>query len=313
MTASQPWQYRTNCRMPEAETLPSGIFRYAAAIEYDGSNYCGWQRQPHCSSVQSAVEKALSVIANEPVVVVCAGRTDTGVHATNQIVHFDSHAIRSAHNWVLGSNANLPDDVRCQWAGKIQAGFHARFSAQSRTYRYVILNTPRQSALMKDALTWEGTHLSVADMNKAVTALIGEHDFSAFRAARCHSTTPWRCIYYIDIFRINDMIVFEICANAFLLHMVRNIVGALMVVGRKQQDPAWIAQLLAQRDRTKAPKTAPAMGLYLVSVGYPAKFGIPKLGAGPSFVGRELSSLAAGKESETTSLTMTDVKRANES
>lgn len=292
MVDKQPWQYSTNCRMPEGEKLPSGIFRYAAAIEYDGSEYCGWQRQPHCTSVQSQVEKALSSVANEPIIVACAGRTDTGVHATTQIIHFDSQAVRGPSNWVKGSNANMPRDIRCHWAGQMSEGFHARFSAVSRTYRYAVLNTPRQPALLKDNVTWERRPLSLSAMQQAAGALIGEHDFSSFRAAHCHSMTPWRHIYYLDIFSVNDMIVFEICANAFLLHMVRNIVGALLTVGRQEQAPDWLADILLLRDRKKAPMTAPANGLYLVGVGYPPQFGLPQFNAGPCFVGRELKPVA---------------------
>lgn len=292
MVNTKPWQYRANCRMPEGEQLPSGIFRYAAAIEYDGSDYCGWQRQPHCRSVQSVVETALSSVANEPIMVACAGRTDTGVHATKQIIHFDSQAVRSADNWVKGSNANMPGDIRCLWAGQISENFHARFSAVSRTYRYAVLNTPRRSALLRENLAWESRPLSVSAMQKAVPALVGEQDFSSFRAANCQSTTARRRIYYVDIFTVNDIIVFEICANAFLLHMVRNIVGALLTVGRGEQAPEWLAEILSLRDRTRAPMTAPAAGLYLVRVGYPPQFEIPEFNAGPCFVGRQLKSVA---------------------
>ena len=292
MVEKQSWQYRTNCRVPEGDKLPSGIFRYAAAIEYDGTNFCGWQRQPHCNSVQYTVEKALSSVADEAITVACAGRTDTGVHASTQIIHFDSHAIRSPRNWVLGCNANMSEDVRCHWAGQISEAFHARFSALSRTYRYLVLDVPMQPALLRHGITWERKELSLAAMTQAVKPLIGEHDFSSFRGARCHSTTPWRSVHYIDIFRENNVIVFEICANAFLLHMVRNIMGALLVVGRGEREPGWIADLLSLRDRTKSPMTAPAAGLYLVGVEYPQQFEIPPFKAGPCLVGRELNSAA---------------------
>lgn len=291
MVDKQPWHYRTNCRMPEGQKLPSGIFRYAAAIEYDGGGYCGWQRQLHCRSVQSEVEKALSSVANEPIIVACAGRTDTGVHATTQMIHFDTQAIRSPNNWVKGSNANMPRDIRCHWAGQVPESYHARFSAVSRTYRYVVLNTSRQPALLKGNVTWERRPLCLSAMQEAASALIGEHDFSAFRAAHCHSMTPWRHIYYLEIFSVNDIIVFEICANAFLLHMVRNIVGALLTVGREEQAPDWLAEILSLRDRTKAPMTAPAAGLYLVGAAYPPQFGLPGFNAGPCFIGRELKSV----------------------
>lgn len=289
MPEQQPWRYRSNCRMPEGEKLPSGIFRYAAAIEYDGSGYCGWQRQAHCSSVQAVVEQALSGVANETITVACAGRTDAGVHGTTQIIHFDSRAVRGPRNWIKGCNANMPRDIRCHWAANMSERFHARFSALSRTYRYVVLNTPRQPALLRDNINWHARPLSISAMQLAAEALIGEHDFSSFRGARCQSATAQRKVYYIDIFTIDDMIVFEICANAFLLHMVRNIIGALLVIGRKEHKPEWLGELLSLRDRTKAPMTASAAGLYLVAVGYPEHFAIPEFKAGPCFVGRALN------------------------
>ncbi|RLA54706.1 MAG: tRNA pseudouridine(38-40) synthase TruA [Gammaproteobacteria bacterium] len=288
MAVAQDWQYRVNYLVPEGRKLPSGIFRYAAAIEYDGSDYCGWQRQRHCTGVQEVVEKALSAVADEPVKVACAGRTDTGVHATAQIIHFDSRAMRSSRNWMLGSNANMPRNVRCHWAEKMPDNFHARFSAHSRTYRYLVLNTSSRPALLRQGLAWEGANISLPAMNEAVAALIGEHDFSSFRGAGCQSATPWRSIHYIDIFRLNDIVVFEIRANAFLLHMVRNIMGALLAVGRGEHSPQWLGQLLALRDRSKAGVTAPAQGLYLVRVAYPSEFAIPVFKPGPCFVGRDL-------------------------
>jgi tRNA pseudouridine38-40 synthase len=271
--------------VPEGEALPDGTFRYAAVVEYDGSEYCGWQRQPHCEGVQSVVERALSAVANEPVTVACAGRTDTGVHATNQVIHFDSTAIRRPRNWVLGSNANLPPGVRLHWAGQMTADFHARFSALTRTYRYLVLNSSTQPALLRKGLTWERSSLSVTAMKQAVSPLVGRHDFSAFRAAGCQSATPWRKIHYFDIYRVNDFVVFEICANAFLLHMVRNIMGTLLVIGREEQDVNWLGQLLVDADRTKAAMTAPASGLYLVGVAYPDKYNLPTFKPGPSFIG----------------------------
>jgi tRNA pseudouridine38-40 synthase len=286
------WQYRANCLVPVGKKLPSGIIRYAAALEYDGSDFCGWQHQPHCESVQSKVEAGLTAVANEPISVVCAGRTDAHVHATQQFIHFDSTAIRDSHNWVLGGNAHFPDSVRCLWAGTVPESFHARFSAVTRTYRYVVLNVPVKPALLRKSVAWESKKLSVSAMRQAVKPLLGEHDFSSFRAAGCHSTSPWRSLYYVNVFKINEMVVFEICANAFLLHMIRIMVGVLLAIGRGEKKPEWMGQLLGLRDRTKATVTAPAEGLYLVSVSYPASFNIPELKAGPSFVGRELSKLA---------------------
>lgn len=286
MNREESWQYRRNCRMPEGESLPPGIFRYAAGIEYDGSGYCGWQRQHHCASVQQQLEGALSSVAAESVTVSCAGRTDTGVHATAQVIHFDTVARRSEDNWLRGCNANLPRDVRCLWVRKVSAGFHARFGALARTYRYIVLNTKSRPALLRRNLTWEKQSLSIPAMCEAAAFLPGEQDFSSFRAAGCQSSTSRRDVFYMDIFRVNEMVVFEICANAFLLHMVRNIVGALLCVGRGERPPSWLGELLAAHDRTQAPATAPASGLYLVGVDYPAAFDLPVPKPGPSFVGR---------------------------
>ena len=284
--AKSDWQYRANCLMPEGLKLPPGIFRYGAAVEYDGSDYCGWQRQRHCTSVQGTVENALSIVANEPVVVACAGRTDAGVHGTNQIIHFDSRAIRSPRNWIRGCNANLPGSVRLHWAGQVSDDFHARFRARSRTYRYVVLNSPLQPALMRHNLAWERKPLSVPAMKQAAAALCGKHDFTSFRAAGCQSKTAWREMRYIDIFKVNEMVVFEFCATAFLLHMVRNIVGSLLTVGLEERGPEWIARLLDMKDRSKASKTAAAAGLYLVAIEYPSRFDMPGFEPGPHFVGR---------------------------
>lgn len=287
MNREQDWRYRRNCQVPEGKSLPPGIFRYAAGIEYDGSGYCGWQRQHHCIGVQQVLEAALSSVAAESLTVGCAGRTDTGVHATAQVIHFDTMAIRSPDNWLRGCNANLSRDVRCLWVREVPAGFHARFGALARTYRYIVLNTQSRPALLRQHLTWEKQKLSIAAMREAAAVLQGEQDFSSFRAAGCQSSTSWRQVFYIDIFPVNDMVVFEICANAFLLHMVRNIVGALLCVGRGEQPPVWLAELLAARDRSRAPATAPATGLYLVAVDYPSAFHLPECKPGPSFVARD--------------------------
>lgn len=282
------WRYRANCLVPEGEQLPSGTLRYAARIEYDGSAYCGWQRQPHCQSVQALVEKALSTVAAEPITVACAGRTDSGVHATHQVIHFDSVAERTSRNWVLGANANLPRDIRCHWAAPVPADFHARFSARSRTYRYVVANRQSPPALGRLALTWESKRLSVPAMKRGARYLKGEQDFSAFRAAGCQSQSPWRFIHYVDIFRVGELVVFEVCANAFLLHMVRNIVGVLLAVGRGERPAEWVGEVLVTRDRRCAAATAPASGLYLVAVEYPAKFELPETKPGPFFISRKL-------------------------
>lgn len=275
MPADSNWNYLPNCKVPEGENLPSGTLRYGAVVEYEGSQFCGWQRQAHCTGVQQVVEKALSSVAAQPVSVACAGRTDTGVHAWHQVIHFDSTTERAPRNWMLGANANLPAGVRLHWVEHMPAQFHARFSAVSRTYRYLILNRPVKPAVMHSGLSWCRYPLSAKPMAEAAQALIGEQDFSAFRGAGCQSNTPMRNVKSIEVFQQGDIIAIEICANAFLLHMVRNIAGALIEVGRGKQPVSWIGALLAGRDRTKSAATAPAAGLYLIDVGYPEQFTLP--------------------------------------
>ncbi len=250
--------------------------RIAAAVEYDGSGFCGWQRQTHCVGVQQVVEAALSYVAAEPVTAACAGRTDSGVHATHQIIHFDTRAERSPRNWILGANSQLPHSVRLHWAQPVSAQFHARFSAISRTYRYLISNQTHRPALGHNGLTWAKHPLNIGLMQAAIKPLLGEHDFSAFRGAGCQSLSAFRNVQQVDIAQRGNLVVVQITANAFLLHMVRNIVGALMVVGRGERPPQWIAELLVGRDRTRSAATAPPNGLYLVAVGYPPQFAIAK-------------------------------------
>ncbi len=278
MGSSRPdeWQYRRNGLIFEDRELPPGVVRIAAAVEYDGSGFCGWQRQAHCVGVQQVVEAALSRVAAELVTVACAGRTDSGVHATHQVIHFDTHAVRSPRSWILGANSHLPDNVRLHWAQPVVPQFHARFSAVSRTYRYLISNQAHRPALNHGGLTWAKYPLNVELMKSAVTPLLGEHDFSAFRGAGCQSKSAFRNVQRLDITQHGNLVAVQITANAFLLHMVRNIVGALMVVGRGARPPQWIAELLLGRNRTKGAATAPPNGLYLVAVDYPPRFGIAK-------------------------------------
>ena len=275
MPADNNWNYLPNCKVPEGEKLPLGTLRYGAVVEYEGSQFCGWQRQSHCTGVQQVVEKALSSVAAQPVRVSCAGRTDTGVHAWHQVIHFDTSALREPRNWVLGANANLPPSVRLHWVDEMPAPFHARFSAVSRTYRYLILNRPVKPAVMYSGLSWCRYPLSAQPMAEAAQALLGEQDFSAFRGAGCQSNTPMRNVQSVEVFQQGDIIAIEIRANAFLLHMVRNIAGALMEIGRGKQKVSWVKRLLEGRDRTKAAATAPATGLYLLDVGYPEQFTLP--------------------------------------
>ena len=226
----------------------------------------------------------MTTVANESVVVACAGRTDTGVHGTNQIIHFDTRAERQSRNWLLGTNANLPYGIRLHWVEEMPSQFHARFSATARTYRYVITNQPQRSALFHHWLTWEKKTLNEKMMDQAAQHLLGENDFSSFRAAGCQSNTPNRNVHAVKVWRQASLVILEITANAFLHHMVRNIVGSLLCVGRGERPADWLGDLLESRDRTKAAPTAPSNGLYLVKVSYPNQFGIPEFTLGPQFV-----------------------------
>jgi tRNA pseudouridine38-40 synthase len=257
--------------------------RLACAVEYDGASFSGWQRQDHARSVQAAVEKALSFVADHAVQVSCAGRTDAGVHATWQIIHFDTYAERSPRSWLLGANANLPDDVRLLWVQPVDDDFHARFSAQARIYRYVILNRDVPSALLRQRVTWEFRRLNVELMAVGAQHLLGEHDFSSFRALACQAKNPVRTVQRLDVVRSGDLLYLDIQANAFLHHMVRNIAGVLIAVGCGERPVEWIAEVLAHRDRTRGGVTAPASGLYLVGVSYPARFSIASEGVMPVY------------------------------
>ncbi|HEY8385346.1 MAG TPA: tRNA pseudouridine(38-40) synthase TruA [Porticoccaceae bacterium] len=276
--------YLPNGLMPEGQELPEGIRRFAAAVEYNGSQFCGWQRQSHSPSVQAVIEQALSSVADEPVTVACAGRTDTGVHGTNQIIHFDTRARRQPRNWLLGANTRLPDAVRLHWVGEVPGSFHARFAATARTYRYIISNEPVRPALFRGLLTWCKEPLDADIMHRAAQHLLGENDFSSYRSAGCQSRTPFRCVDAVRVWRQRQLVIIEITANAFLHHMVRNIAGVLMAVGRGDRSVSWPAELLALRDRTQGEVTAPPDGLYLVGVSYPAGFNLPSFEPGPVFV-----------------------------
>jgi tRNA pseudouridine38-40 synthase len=249
--------------------------RIAMGLEYDGSDYAGWQVQPDQVTVQGKVEEALSRVADAPVQVCCAGRTDAGVHATGQVVHFDSDAPRSEWAWVMGANANLPRSISATWAQTVPDEFHARFLAVSRTYRYLLLNRPTRPGLDHHRVAWSHRALDAARMQDAACELVGEHDFSAFRAQACQAKTPVRTIHRFDVHRQDDTIVFEVCANAFLYHMVRNMVGSLMRIGAGEAGRDWLAGVLAGRDRSAAAATASPAGLYLVAVEYPRSYGLP--------------------------------------
>ena len=259
--------------------------RYALSIEYNGAGYHGWQaQQPGVRSVQETLEAALSKVANESIRVMCSGRTDTGVHGSNQVVHFDTTVKRSSKAWVYGTNTNLPDDIAVRWAVPVSDDFHARYSAIARRYRYVIYNQRIRPALMHDQLTWYDQLLDADKMHQAVQLLLGENDFSSFRAAGCQSNTPWRNIEEAKVFRHGSLVIMEIRANAFVHHMIRNIVGALLPIGSGEKPVEWMGELLALRDRTQGGVTAKPNGLYFVEAIYPDEFELPKLPLGPHFL-----------------------------
>lgn len=260
--------------------------RVALRVEYNGAAYHGWQAQPHldCETVQEALERALARIANSPVRTHCAGRTDTGVHGHCQIVHFDDPVGRSAKAWVMGTNSALPDTVRVHWAQPVPDDFHARFSATSRRYRYIIANTAVRPALLSGLVSWYRRPLDADLMMTAAQALLGEQDFSAFRAAQCQANSPVRQVFSVRVERHHDFVVLDIQANAFLYHMVRNIAGSLQMIGAGLRPVDWIQTLLDGRDRTVAADTASAAGLYLVDVAYPARFGLPLAPEGPALL-----------------------------
>lgn len=251
--------------------------RIALGIEYDGSDFSGWQVQKDSRSVQAVVEKALSAVANHEVRTICAGRTDAGVHACAQVVHFDTEADRRARSWVLGCNSELPDDVSIRWAREVSPEFNARFGASSRRYRYLLLNRPTRSALC-DRRAWVVYQdISSEKMRLAAKHLVGEHDFSSLRAAGCQAASPVRTVHSLEVRQLRHWISIDVHANAFLHHMVRNIAGVLVRIGRGDEPPDWAARVLESRDRTKAGITAPAQGLYLYFVEYPAAFGLPDI------------------------------------
>jgi tRNA pseudouridine38-40 synthase len=251
--------------------------RIALGIEYDGSHYCGWQRQAHSPSVQETLEKALSGIANHPVTVICAGRTDTGVHGIGQVVHFDLQGQRPQRAWLLGGNTRLPNDISITWAQEVSEDFHARFSARARTYRYIILNRDTPKATLAGRVSWIYHQLDTGRMADAAVLLLGTHDFSSFRAAGCQAKSPVRTIEHIEIHRSGHFVYLDIRANAFLHHMVRNIAGVLIAIGKGDRPVAWCRELLEVRDRRLGGVTAPPQGLYFINVEYPAEFGINPL------------------------------------
>jgi len=250
--------------------------RIALGIEYVGTGFCGWQQQHDGRSVQGVLEEALSGMAGSRVRVTCAGRTDAGVHALGQVVHFDTETLRPDKAWTMGVNTGLPPDLGVQWARATSSDFHARFSAKSRTYRYVIHNASLRSPLLVDRAWWCRRVLDAQAMTRAAAHLVGEHDFTSFRAAECQARSPVRRVLEASVTRCGDIISLQITANAFLHHMVRNVVGTLVKVGRGDADPEWVAAVLDGQDRRLAGMTAPAGGLYLVGVDYAGLLETPR-------------------------------------
>ncbi len=248
--------------------------KVALGVEYDGSDFHGWQFQGDVRSVQECLQDALSKVADHPVTVHCAGRTDTGVHATAQVVHFETGARRSSRSWILGSNANLPDDISISWAREMPDHFHARFSAVGRRYRYQIINRSFRSALWRQRAVWIHRPLDAQRMQQAAEALVGTHDFSSYRALACQAKHPVRTVHSLGVSREGEMISIDVHANAFLHHMVRNIAGVLIAIGKGEQQESWAGEVLELRDRTLGGVTAPPQGLCLTGVDYPAEFGL---------------------------------------
>lgn len=259
------------------------MIKYAACIEYDGTDYCGWQRLKDSPSVQEEVEKALSSVANHAIELTCAGRTDSGVHGIGQIIHFESAAVRDEKSWRMGCNTNLPDNIVLRWIQPIADSFHARFSATSRRYRYIILNHQVRPALLNKKVCWYRAALDENLMQKAAQRLLGENDFTSFRASGCQAKHAMRELKSITVSRDGHFVYIDIIANAFLHHMVRNIVGGLFEVGDGRRNPEWFSELLEIKDRTQAGVTAPACGLYFVSVDYPEEFELPQAALPPYF------------------------------
>jgi len=277
--------YKRNCELTESMSFPSSMSRIALGVEYDGSDFYGFQRQSRSdNTVQGKLEYALSKVADENITLVCAGRTDSGVHAHEQIVHFDTTAARPDKAWVRGVNTHLPESVRVHWCKNVGSKFHARFGARSRTYRYIIYSAPVAPAVLRTHLTWTPHSLNLAKMRAAASLLEGTHNFDAFRASGCQAKSPIRTVDYAKFFESGHFLVFEIRANAFLQHMVRNIVGSLLEVGVGKQDVSWVAELLASENRCLGAATAESCGLYFVKVDFDKSFDLPHRSLGPTFI-----------------------------
>lgn len=249
--------------------------RIALGVQYDGSSFCGWQSQLHGKTVQDELERALREFTQMPLKTVVAGRTDTGVHGLGQVVHVDTELDRTDASWIRGTNAFLPATIAIQWAKPMPDAFHARFSAFERTYYYVLYVHPVRSPMLAARVGWIHASLDVDAMRDAAAHLIGEHDFSAFRSSQCQAKTPVKHLYQIDIRQDGHFVHFRFRANAFLHHMVRNLMGCLVAVGRGRETSAWLADVLASRNRDSAAPTFMPDGLYLAQVSYPAQFDVP--------------------------------------
>lgn len=250
--------------------------RIALGVQYDGSLWEGWQSQLHRKTIQDCLEQALQQFARCPIDTVCAGRTDAGVHAWEQVVHFDTTLSRDSFSWVRGVNAFLPPSIAVRWAHPVELDFHARFSAVARTYHYFLYNHPVRSPLFHKKAGWVFRPLELELMRKGAAYLVGTHDFSAFRSSQCQAKSPVRCMQQISIVQQGNMIIFSLRANAFLHHMVRNIMGALIAVGSTKKTPEWIAETLIRRDRNLAEATFMPDGLYLTQVSYDTKWLLPQ-------------------------------------
>ena len=243
--------------------------KIALGVEYLGTDFHGWQIQKSgLRTVQGVVEPALSKIANHPVRVFCSGRTDAGVHAKEQIIHFETQTTRTDGAWLFGGNANLPSDVNFKWAKEVNDDFHARFNAHARSYEYKIHHHPVRSSLKTGYYLWEPRSLNIDDMRKAAAFLVGEHDFSCFRGSMCQAKSPIKTIEYLQIDKIGDDLIIKVKANAFLHHMVRNLVGTLLKIGRGEENPEWMLSVLDSKDRKEAGPTAEPQGLYFIKAHY---------------------------------------------
>lgn len=262
--------------------------RIALGIEYNGAAFYGWQRQKNVNSVQQELETALQSIAQHEVDAFCAGRTDAGVHATNQIIHFDTKAKRPLKAWTMGVNANVPNTISVKWAKEMPSDFHARYSATARRYRYIIYNSPLRPGIFAEGVSHYYLPLNEKAMHEAAQSLLGERDFTSFRAAHCQSNSPFRNIHHANVSRVGRYVILDIKANAFLHHMVRNIMGSLIKVGIGEASTSWISELLEIKDRTQAAATAKPNGLFLVEVDYPQELGLPLNEPGPLFLPEQL-------------------------